>query len=115
MFGHSSHHVKGTEVYRDRLILYGCGDFLNDYEGIGGYERYRNDLVAMYLPALRTEDGALDGLLIVPFRIRRFRLGRAPAEDTAWLHETLNREGADLGTHFVPRQDGTLALAWKGA
>jgi hypothetical protein len=24
------------EVYRDRLILYGCGDLLNDYEGIGG-------------------------------------------------------------------------------
>lgn len=26
--GHSSHHPKGIEVYRDRLILYGCGDFL---------------------------------------------------------------------------------------
>lgn len=28
--GHSSHHPKAIEVYRDRLILYGCGDFLND-------------------------------------------------------------------------------------
>src|SRR5207237_9236124 len=27
--GHSSHHVKGLEIYRDRLILYGCRDFLN--------------------------------------------------------------------------------------
>ncbi|MEX2559185.1 MAG: CapA family protein, partial [Pirellulales bacterium] len=26
--GHSSHHVQGIEVYQDRLILYGCGDFL---------------------------------------------------------------------------------------
>ena len=42
--GHSSHHVKGIEVYRDKLILYGCGDFLNDYEGIGGYESFRTDL-----------------------------------------------------------------------
>ncbi|MGZ8237038.1 MAG: CapA family protein [Methylobacter sp.] len=32
--GHSSHHPKGIEVYRGKPILYGCGDFLNDYEGI---------------------------------------------------------------------------------
>src|SRR5207244_13238225 len=25
--GHSSHHPKGIEVYRDKLVLYGCGDF----------------------------------------------------------------------------------------
>jgi poly-gamma-glutamate capsule biosynthesis protein CapA/YwtB (metallophosphatase superfamily) len=24
--GHSSHHPRAVEVYRDRLILYGCGD-----------------------------------------------------------------------------------------
>ena len=29
--GHSSHHPRGLEVYRERLILYGCGDFINDY------------------------------------------------------------------------------------
>lgn len=28
--GHSSHHVKGVEIHRGRLILYGCGDLLND-------------------------------------------------------------------------------------
>jgi poly-gamma-glutamate synthesis protein (capsule biosynthesis protein) len=33
--GHSSHHVKGLEVYKDKPIIYGAGDFLNDYEGIG--------------------------------------------------------------------------------
>jgi poly-gamma-glutamate capsule biosynthesis protein CapA/YwtB (metallophosphatase superfamily) len=41
IFGHSSHHPKGIEVHRGKLILYGCGDFINDYEGIGGYEHYR--------------------------------------------------------------------------
>ncbi len=30
--GHSSHHAKGVEMYRQSLILYGCGDFINDYE-----------------------------------------------------------------------------------
>jgi poly-gamma-glutamate synthesis protein (capsule biosynthesis protein) len=32
--GHSSHHPLGIEVYRNRPILYGCGDLINDYEGI---------------------------------------------------------------------------------
>ncbi len=41
--GHYSHHAKGIEVYHDKLILYGCGDFLNDYEGISGQERFRGE------------------------------------------------------------------------
>ncbi|HVS03745.1 MAG TPA: CapA family protein, partial [Thermoanaerobaculia bacterium] len=36
--GHSSHHPKGIEIYRGRLVLYGAGDLINDYEGIGGQE-----------------------------------------------------------------------------
>ena len=42
--GHSSHHVKTAEIHSDRLVLYGCGDFVNDYEGISGYEVFRSDL-----------------------------------------------------------------------
>ena len=38
IYGHSSHHPRGFEIYSERLILYGCGDFLNDYEGIRGFE-----------------------------------------------------------------------------
>jgi len=34
--GHSSHHAKGIEVYQHRPILYGCGDFISDYEEISG-------------------------------------------------------------------------------
>jgi len=31
---HSSHHFKGISVYKSKLIIWGCGDFLTDYEGI---------------------------------------------------------------------------------
>ncbi|MFW5947223.1 MAG: CapA family protein, partial [Gemmatimonadota bacterium] len=48
--GHSSHHPMGIEIYRDRPILYGAGDFLNDYEGIRGREKYRGELALMYFP-----------------------------------------------------------------
>jgi poly-gamma-glutamate synthesis protein (capsule biosynthesis protein) len=52
--GHSSHHVKRIEVYGGRLVLYGCGDFITDYEGISGYEAYRPDFAVAYLSALMT-------------------------------------------------------------
>jgi len=57
--GHSSHHPRGLEIYRNKLILYGCGDFINDYEGISGYGQFRGDLVLMYLPVLDASNGSL--------------------------------------------------------
>ena len=89
--GHSSHHAKAIERHRGRPILYGCGDLLNDYEGIGGYESYRPGLALLYFFA----PGA--ALELVPFRVRRFRLERASAADARWLAEKLGlqaREGA---------------------
>ncbi len=63
--GHSSHHAKGIEVYRDRLIVYGCGDFLNDYEGIRGYEEYRGDLALMYFAGVDAANADVVSLEIV--------------------------------------------------
>jgi poly-gamma-glutamate capsule biosynthesis protein CapA/YwtB (metallophosphatase superfamily) len=42
--GHSAHHPLPNEIYRGRLVLYGCGDLIDDYEGIAGYEQYCDDL-----------------------------------------------------------------------
>ncbi len=108
--GHSSHHVKGLEVHRDRLILYGCGDFLNDYEGIGGYDRYRGDLSLMYFPRLNPASGRLRGLDMVPTRIRRMRIERARGDDRHWLARTMVRECARLGTRVRYGDAGPLTL-----
>ncbi|WP_435099522.1 CapA family protein [Arhodomonas sp. AD133] len=108
--GHSSHHVKGLEVHRNRLILYGCGDFLNDYEGIGGHDRYRGDLGLMYFPRLDSASGRLQGLDMVPTRIRRMRIERAHGEDRQWLARTMVRECARLGSRVRYGDDGPLTL-----
>jgi poly-gamma-glutamate capsule biosynthesis protein CapA/YwtB (metallophosphatase superfamily) len=110
--GHSAHHVKGIEVHRDKLILYGCGDFLNDYEGISGYEAYRGDLALMYFPALDAESGRLRELVMTPTCMHRFRVNRATSEQRDWVFETLNREGRRLGTAVERHPDGTLRLRW---
>lgn len=96
--GHSSHHPKAMEAHNGKLVLYGCGDFLDDYEGIGGHEGYRSDLVLMYFADLDARDGRLRALKMAPFRIRRFRLERAGAADIGWLADRLGREAARFGS-----------------
>jgi poly-gamma-glutamate capsule biosynthesis protein CapA/YwtB (metallophosphatase superfamily) len=108
---HSSHHVKAIEVYLDRLILYGCGDFLTDYEGIGGYEEFRSDLALMHLAKFDAEHNRLVELRLVPFQARQFRLQRASADDAAWLRDILNRLGAPFGTQ-VQLEKNSLILQW---
>lgn len=111
--GHSSHHVKAIEVYRGRLILYGCGDFINDYEGIGGYEKFRADLSVMYFVTVNSSDGKLVSLQMTPTRLKRFRVNRASSAESMWLMNTLNKEGAAFGTRTRSIGDNRLALHWK--
>jgi poly-gamma-glutamate capsule biosynthesis protein CapA/YwtB (metallophosphatase superfamily) len=107
--GHSSHHVKTIEVYLDRPILYGCGDFLTDYEGIGGYEEFRSDLALMYLAKFDAQHNRLMELRMVPFQARQFRLYRASADDAAWLRDILNRLGEPFGTR-VQLEENSMIL-----
>jgi poly-gamma-glutamate synthesis protein (capsule biosynthesis protein) len=112
--GHSSHHVKAIEVFRGRLILYGCGDFLTDYEGISGYETFRGDLALMYLVELDSDSGELIVERLVPMRMRRFRLERAYAADARWLCNLLNELGKRFGTGARSEEDNSLMLEWPG-
>ncbi len=99
--GHSSHHPKPIELHHDHAILYGCGDFLNDYEGIGGHESYRPELALMYFVTLELTSGRVRGLELHPLRIRKFRLSRATASDRAWLRAAIDRESRPLGVRVV--------------
>jgi poly-gamma-glutamate capsule biosynthesis protein CapA/YwtB (metallophosphatase superfamily) len=112
VYGHSSHHVKGIEVYRQRLILYGCGDFLTDYEGISGYEAYRGDLGLMYFVTLNAASGELFNLEMTSTQVRRFQIARPSASDAAWLLGTLDRECRRLGTSVESTQSGRFVLSW---
>ncbi|HEY64622.1 MAG TPA: CapA family protein [Caldilineae bacterium] len=111
--GHSSHHVKGIEVYKDRLIIYGAGDFINDYEGIPGYEDFRGDLTLMYFASVDPATGRLVRLQMTPMQIQHFRLNRASRADALWLRDVLNREGKPLGTSVEIDQNNVLTLRWE--
>jgi poly-gamma-glutamate synthesis protein (capsule biosynthesis protein) len=108
--GHSSHHPRPIEIYRNRLILYGCGDFIDDYEGIEGYEAYRDDLVLMYFATLSAGTGELIALKMTPMQIRNMRLNRASAADAAWLRKVFDRVNAPFDTQIDLAPSATLTL-----
>ena len=112
--GHSSHHVKAIEVFKGRLILYGCGDFVSDYEGISGYEAFRGDLALMYLVELDSDSGKLINARLVSMQMRRFRLERTSAADAKWLCNLLNELGKPFGTALRLQEDNSL-LEWPDA
>jgi poly-gamma-glutamate capsule biosynthesis protein CapA/YwtB (metallophosphatase superfamily) len=100
--GHSSHHPRPIDVYRDRLILSGCGDLVDDYEGIPGREEYRSDLRLLYLASLEPASGRLLRLHALPFQSRAMRLSRASPADTARLGDVLTRVSRPFGTRSRP-------------
>ena len=110
--GHSSHHVKGLEVYKNKLIIYGCGDFLNDYEGISSHEDYRGDLGLMYFVTSNPVNGRLISLKMVPTQIKKFQITHPNKKDCNWLQLVLNREGKQFGTGVEWDDNCTLDLIW---
>lgn len=113
--GHSSHHVLGIEVHRGHLIVYGCGDFLNDYEGISGHEEYRGDLGLIYFADIEPSTGELVRLCAMPTQVRQMRVCRASSRDSQWLKDTLSRESQKYGVEIEPSAPDALTIKWHGA
>jgi poly-gamma-glutamate synthesis protein (capsule biosynthesis protein) len=108
--GHSSHHPRPLESYRGKLITHGCGDLINDYEGIGGYEEYRDDLRLLYFVTVDPVDGRFHDVRVVPMRSRRMRLEHATVEDSRWVRDVLSRISRAYGSRVELDPDGTLTV-----
>jgi poly-gamma-glutamate synthesis protein (capsule biosynthesis protein) len=108
--GHSSHHPRPIEIYSGKLILYGCGDLVDDYEGITGHERYRDDLRLLYLPRLDPASGQLQDLRLAPFQARQLRLHHASEGDADWLSTALDDVSRGFGVRIERGGGGFLTL-----
>jgi poly-gamma-glutamate synthesis protein (capsule biosynthesis protein) len=108
--GHSSHHPRPVEIYRGKPILYGCGDVIDDYEGIGGHESFRADLRLLYLTRTDPAGGELVSLQMIPLRVRQMRLERAAQTDAEWLRATMAHTSRRFGTRVAARPDDLLEV-----
>lgn len=68
--GHSSHHIRGIEIYKNKLIIYGAGDFINDYEAI--YSSY-NTASALYVVDIDDTNYTLTSLILIPFKTQKLQ------------------------------------------
>ena len=107
--GHSSHHPKAIEVHRGRPVFYGCGDLLNDYEGIETQGPYRDDLPLLYVPTIDPASGELQALAMIPMRIRRFRLEHSGQAERIAVRDVMDAECRRFGRR-VSLRDDLLAL-----
>ena len=108
--GHSSHHPRPVEIYEGKLILYGCGDCIDDYEGISGYEHYRGNLRLLYVASILPGTGELAGLRMVPMRVRKMQLHHARPADSQWLAMVLGQISRRYGSRIDLESGGTLTL-----
>jgi len=108
VFGHSPHIVRGVEVYRGRPILYGAGDFVDDY-AVDPVER--NDRAFVFV--LRTEDAVPTELRLHPTEIVGFHV-RLADRHAAEIADAMARRCAALGTRTVWDDDeGCLVIRMR--
>ncbi|MBF6301707.1 CapA family protein [Nocardia amamiensis] len=100
--GHSAHHPRPIEIYRGKPILYGCGDVIDDYEGIRGHERYRTELHLLYLVS---SDADVVETRMIPLRERHMRLEWAARAESRWLCEMMEHISHGFGTRVASRPD----------
>lgn len=118
--GHSSHHIQGVEMYKGGLIIYGCGDFVDDYaihldwrNDLGALWRLRLSARAMAKPGeeLRKKRLKVDRLEALPTRIKDFQTNVLEPDDPdwQWTRDWVSRLSGRLGTE-VRSEDGMLVV-----
>lgn len=112
IFGHSSHHPMGIEIYHGKLIIYGAGDIINDYEGISGRENalYRDDLGLIYIAEVKIKSGHIKRLVMVPTIIQKMRINKPDKSDVDWRFRVLSGESRKLGTQIVRSEDDNFLI-----
>jgi poly-gamma-glutamate synthesis protein (capsule biosynthesis protein) len=91
--GHSGHVVRGVEIYRGRPILYGAGDFVDDY-AVDPAER--NDQSFVFV--VETDLRSVRGLRLYPTVIRSFQARLAERRERTEIADLMRGLCADLGT-----------------
>ena len=111
--GHSSHHFLDIEIYKQKPIIYGCGDLLNDYEGISGHESYKAQLGFLYFLTVDVTDGLLISFRMVPTEVKKMQITRPNKSNRRWMQKILSRECGQFGTNIRLSDDGTFSLIWN--
>lgn len=117
--GHSSHHAKTAMMYKKKLILFGCGEFFNDYEGISSHPgfpetSYLGHLRLLYFVDIDAKTHDFKKLEIVLMRQKMFALTTLenPREEAEQFLATLRQQYAFGHLKLQLKGDGATLIAW---
>lgn len=102
LHGHSAHIFQGVEVYRNKLILYDTGDFVDDYYVDPDL---RNDRTFFYIVEL-SQKGLLR-LQLIPALISDFQVNHAKGEEKEAILKRMKVLSKERGTE-LREKDGIL-------
>ncbi|MFB6311915.1 MAG: CapA family protein [Salinirussus sp.] len=104
--GHSAHVFQGIEPREDGLILYDCGDFVDDYRVDPDLRNDRSFLFELNV----AENGELENLVLRPTEIRDMRV-HLETDTIAWWADRLRERCRPFGTAGdVERSDEYLVV-----
>jgi hypothetical protein len=76
IYGHSSHHIRGFELFNGKLIMYGAGDLIGDIEVLPDPQQDACLVIGGLLLASVDGVGNLTALQLIPMFMNRLRLRR---------------------------------------
>ena len=101
--GHSAHIFQGIEIFKNKLIIYDTGDFVDDYV----VDRFlRNDLSFFYM--VKIDKNEIYRLQLIPARISNYRMNYALGSDSRWCIERIQELSRDFGTQVSSTGEVTL-------
>ena len=103
LHGHSAHLFQGIEVYKNKIILYDTGDFVDDYYVT---PELRNDQSFFYLIELNKQ--RVIKIQLIPVLISNMQVNLAKGED---YQQTINRVkelSQEFGTKIVEEEKGVF-------
>lgn len=91
--GHSAHIFQGIEIYKEKLILYDTGDFIDDYHVD---IHLRNDHSFFYIVEV-TKNG-IQSFQVIPVQIKNMQVNRATNPEYSWSMERIQMLSQEFGT-----------------
>ncbi len=108
--GHSAHILQGIEVYKEKLIMYDTGDFIDDY---AVHSFLPNNQSCLFLVCVSKE--GVHRLQLVPVVIKNMQVNKAYARDYHTIIERVKKLSQELGTQvtdtgeaFIKKQNYTF-------
>lgn len=103
--GHSAHNFKGIELYKNKLILYDTGDFVDDYVVD---HALKNDHSFFYI--LHLNKYGIEKLQLIPVLISDCQVNKATIKESEWSFNQLERLSRQFNTHINNDRDIIIPL-----